>query len=178
MISREFFGEYNLPRIKGSRAAADARDCFQYRANSWTGKEPGKASMTSKPIQLLLLLILVASLSGCSGILQKRKASERGPKITEEDVRDNQAGGTNEAGEIDPNTGTLRDPDIAGQPGHSVEEPSSSSEPADRPPRRFIWRDGKGSRPSWEPAEDGREAGRGGESPPPSTRHESENAGD
>jgi len=128
--------------------------------------------MTSKPIQLLLLLLLVASLSGCAGILQKPKASEREPKITEENIRDNQAG------EIDPNTGTLQDPDFAGQPGHSVEGPSSSSEPADRPPRRFIWRDGKGSRPSWEPAEDGREPGGRGESPAPSTRHESENAGD
>jgi hypothetical protein len=103
-------------------------------------------TMDSTFLPVALSLLLLASLSGCSEVITRTKPPSEGSRITEEDITD------------------TRPPEIPqqqpGEPPPGFDAPSTLStegvpsnvNPANRPPRRLIWRDRGRQERGWAPA--------------------------
>lgn len=95
------------------------------------------------------VLLFLFCLSGCANVFQKDVLPTRKPGVLEEDITD--------ARRPQPDVSeqqTYR-PDVAGPPAPPVEGYVPGADTGNRPPRRIIWRDRKGSERQAEPAVDG-----------------------
>ena len=99
----------------------------------------GEFLVASKLLGMTLFLALPALFWGCSAIVPERKAPADRPKIIEEDVTDDRA----------------TRPNIADEAPQSAEEAPPAVQPEHRSPRRFMWRDRKGSVKGWESPTEG-----------------------
>jgi hypothetical protein len=104
--------------------------------------------MIPKHFQLLLACVLLAFFGGCSSMVPHRKAVEKPTGIVEEDIQRDQVD------QKPADTETPWPAEVEGPPAPPAEEPPPLTDPRDRPPRKFIWRDRKGPYRSWERADD------------------------
>jgi hypothetical protein len=110
--------------------------------------------MNYRWIRLLLLFVLCACFTACSGTTPRTKAtpSASEPKITEEDVTDDRS--------FQPGPGVQeQQPGVVGPPAPPVEEQPSVGgvDTGPRQPRRYEFRDEKGRGKNWKPGESGGE---------------------
>lgn len=106
--------------------------------------------MTPKPFQVFLACVLLTAICGCSSMVPHRRQGqvEKPSAIVEEDISRDQA-------EQAPAETQFPLPDqVEGPPAPPALEPPPLTDPRDRPPRKFIWRDRKGPQRSWERADD------------------------
>jgi len=104
--------------------------------------------MTPKLFQVFLACVLLTAICGCSSMVPHRKQIEKSSTIVEEDISRDQAEQTPAE-----NQSPLPD-QVEGPPAPPAQEPPPLTDPRDRPPRKFIWRDRKGPHRSWERADD------------------------
>lgn len=109
--------------------------------------------MSLKLLLLAALCLTACALAGCAGTLPQRKAVERPPTITEEDIR------------ADTPVQPADQPPSTQEPGPVTSQPQSPAgigsggdqrqltDPSERQPRRFRWKDERGGRRGWEPAQ-------------------------
>jgi hypothetical protein len=117
--------------------------------------------MRGRPAHPTLWLVILLSLWGCSSLMPQKKESLNPPKIIEEDVAENRSAPPN--GGTGPQTGSDGTSPPSGGMGDTVPPAMGNQaigdvDPTNRPARRFIWRDKKGSGRSWQPAPDAIEA--------------------
>jgi len=94
------------------------------------------------------LLMLVCWIAGCATTVPQRATPpQKDSAIVEEDIKDEPRDGATQA----PGPPT---PGVSAPSGLPTEQPPPLTGPADRAPRRFIWKDQKGSGRSWAPAEE------------------------
>lgn len=122
----------------------------------------GDVSMVRKLVLSAVFYLLLGSLWGCSTLLPQKSEPLDQPRILEEDVSDSRPG-TSAPSEQPPSAPSMGGPFPAqglGQPAPPVVgTPPVSVDPADRPRRRYIWKDQKGGGRGWESAPEKLEAG-------------------
>lgn len=98
--------------------------------------------MDSMLIRLVVLGLMIACLSGCSTLNQRTGVQPDEPQVVEEDIADET--------QVDETASTQPTPPpyTEGSPAPPVEELTPpAAPPAERPPRRLIWRDRQGWKP-------------------------------
>ena len=101
--------------------------------------------MSRNLTQIGILMIFCCVLCGCSSTVPQRKEVLKEPKVQEEELPDDALRRPGEDEQI---------PAISGPPAPAVESPTNP-EQGSRSPRRFIWRDRKGSEKAWDTAPQG-----------------------
>lgn len=101
--------------------------------------------MNLKSYEFVMVLVFVCLSAGCATTLPQRAAPEKDSAIVEEDIKEGPRDESTSAPEPVP-------PEAIGPPAPPAEQPPPLTGPVDRPPRRFIWKDQKGSGRRWEPA--------------------------
>ncbi len=96
----------------------------------------------------VMLLVIVFSTIGCTSLRPYDKRETMSPRIQEEDLA-NSPGSSASGENRESRPGELIRPRIPGTDQSPVESTAGK-----RAPRRLIWKNGKGSKPSWE-GEDG-----------------------
>jgi len=104
--------------------------------------------VSSRIFKIILLFVCIAGCYGCASSLQNDRTPMKQPRIIEEDIRD---GKQPQSGIHEPNQAQSS---VNGPAAPPVEGFPPGTEPGNRPPRRFIWRDHKSSDRKWEPAID------------------------
>jgi hypothetical protein len=97
---------------------------------------------------VMLALFLICWIAGCATPVPKPVTPVlRDPAIVEEDIKEPSGGEATEPPEA-------QSPGVTQSPAPPAEETVPATGPVDRTPRRFIWKDRKGSGRSWAPAEE------------------------
>jgi hypothetical protein len=96
--------------------------------------------MSRNLTQIGILMIFCCVLYGCSSTAPQRKEVLKEQKIHEQDLPDDTVRRPGEDEQI---------PGISGPPAPAAESPTNV-EHGSRSPRRFIWRDRKGSEKAWD----------------------------
>lgn len=106
-----------------------------------------KGSLMFSKLVMLVCSVALIGLCGCSGKVADKTAPSHEPRIVEEDLPDSRAPQTPRDQEPPP-------PVIMGGPEGSLPgEVPPSAGPGMRQPRRYIWKDKKGSERGWEPSQ-------------------------
>jgi hypothetical protein len=112
-------------------------------AESWGSK----GSLMFSKLVILVCSVALIGLCGCSGKVADKGAPIHEPRITEEDLPNSRAPQTPRDQEPPP-------PVIMGGPeGTPTGEVSPSAGPGSKQPRRYLWKDKKGSERGWEPSQ-------------------------
>ncbi len=98
-------------------------------------------------IHIGILITFICLVCGCATTVPQKKEVLRDQKIHEEELPDDTVRRSGEDEQI---------PAIGGPPAPAAESPSTK-EYGNRSPRRFIWRDRKGSEKAWDTAPQGRD---------------------
>jgi hypothetical protein len=96
--------------------------------------------MSRNLTQIGILMIFCCVLYGCASTVPQRKEVLKEQKIHEQDLPDDTVRRPGEDEQI---------PAISGPPAPAAESPTNV-EHGSRSPRRFIWRDRKGSEKAWD----------------------------
>jgi uncharacterized protein YceK len=107
--------------------------------------------VVSKSFLAILFLVLTVWLSGCSAIAPERKTSPGAPNIREEDVTKDHA--------AQPGAGNETSPGV-NEPQPYAEGMPPEVQPEHRSPRRYKWKDRKGSVKGWEVPTEGPDGGK------------------
>lgn len=102
--------------------------------------------MVSIVVRLAVLVLFLVGVAGCSSVIESTKAPSAEREVVEEDVAE-----TEPAPPAGDQSQVLPAPQDS-IPFPSVQGDHPDGEPRDRPPRRLIWRDQKGSVRGWAPA--------------------------
>ncbi len=99
--------------------------------------------LMSRILILISIAVIFCSLViGCASTPPQRRESLQGPRIHEEELSEGQPR----------NFGEEEAPGVSGPPAPPAEGPPTAIEQGSRSPRRFIWRDKKGSEKAWDNA--------------------------
>lgn len=109
--------------------------------------------MGPNPFKFLALCLTVVLVVGCTGTMQKRRAVERPPTITEEDLKTDTprpSADQTPSAEIAPPSAAPQQ-QIPPSMGGSA-EPGQQGDPSERRPTRYRWEDKRGGQRGWQPA--------------------------
>jgi hypothetical protein len=135
--------------------------------------EKGKViPVGSKMIESILVLLLIAGLVGCATVTSSERTSSEDSEIAEEDLKDHGSNPRESDSQHPARQSDVFDSEVPSYDRSKLYEPPvdagaqttqhpqpPSNETESPPPRKFKWRDRKGTKRSWELSTEREEAG-------------------